>query len=286
MRRPLFSHCHPAVLFLYFFGAAALAMCTTNPLFVAVSLLCGTGYRFFLAGGRSVLKSLLFSLPALLLIAGFNALSGGLGLTVLFYLGETPVTAESLCYGLCMGGMLLSVLQWFACYQAAAGGDKLLSLFGRFLPTLSLMLSMICRYIPDTFRMAGEIRTAQTALLGAEPPGFRARLRRAARLSSVLVGWSLENALETARAMQAKGYAAGRRTRYDQERLSHGDAALFLLLLFLLLASGYAVLVPAAAFSFYPLLTSPTGGWWCLPYALFLLLPLFLEGRDWLRCRR
>ena len=285
MEHHLFSHCHPAVLFLYFGGAIVLAMCTTNPLFVVVSLLCGVGYRLFLKGVRPVLLSGLAFLPVLLLIAAFNAYSGGLGLTVLFYAGETPITAEALLYGFCMGGMLFSVLQWFSCYQAVAGSDKFLGLFGRFLPTLSMMLSMVFRYIPDTIRMAGEIRTAQTALLGAEPPGFRARLRRAARLSSVMVGWSLENALETAGAMQAKGYTAGRRTRYDQERLSHSDAGLLLVLGGLLLLSGYAVFGPAAAFDFYPLLTPLTAPLWCLPYALYLLIPLIWEGRDWLQCR-
>ena len=126
---------HPAVVFLYFAGAAGLCMCTLHPYYVLVSYLCGAILLGISCGMRRVLRQALVSLAVIGVTAAVNGLAGGLGLTVLFYLGGTPVIWESVFYGLCSGGMLAAVLQWFACYQRIMTGDKFLELFGRAFPT-------------------------------------------------------------------------------------------------------------------------------------------------------
>lgn len=289
MKKNCFSAYHPAVVFLYFAGAAGLCMCTLHPYYVLVSYLCGAILLGISCGMRRVLRQALVSLAVIGVTAAVNGLAGGLGLTVLFYLGGTPVIWESVFYGLCSGGMLAAVLQWFACYQRIMTGDKFLELFGRAFPTVSMMLSMVFRYIPDMLGKGREIRAAQMALTGGASGGKKEQMKEGVRLASVLMNWSMENSMETADSMQAREYGKAPRSRYVHERMSRSDYWLALVLTVLLAASAFGVFWPASEFSFYPFLGGAEAGSWFLPaYGIFLLIPAVLEGKElvwWMRLR-
>lgn len=290
MKRDMLSYAHPGVIFLYFAGVIGCAMCTMHPAFVAASLAVSGLYLSYLRGGMHYLKSLRYGLPVLAVVTLANGYFNNLGLTVLFYIGYRPITWEALVYGLCSGGMLLAVFQWFSCYQQVMSSDKFLSLFSRLLPTTSMMLSMVFRYIPDTIQKAREIQTAQLALTGGEPGDRKTRFRQGIRLASVLMGWSMENSIETADAMRSKCYGVRRRSRYEHERLTLFDRISLAILALLLAGSLWLFFGWAGQFAFYPRLSWPEGmlGWRLGLYILFLAWPLILEGREWLywRCCR
>lgn len=287
MKKDVLSYAHPAVIFLYFAGAVGCAMCTLHPAFVAVSLIVSGGYLAYLRGAAHYWRSLRYGLPVFLVIALANGFFNNLGLTVLFYIGYRPITLEALVYGLCSGGMLLAVLQWFSCYQEVMSSDKFLSLFSRPLPTTSMMFSMVFRYIPDTIQKAREIQTTQLALTGGAPESRKVRFRQGIRLASVLMGWSMENSIETADAMRSKGYGSRRRSRYEHERFTIYDRIALTVLALLLGASLWILFGWAGQFAFYPRISWPEGGWiWRLGlYGVFLAWPLILEGREWLQWR-
>ena len=92
--------------------------------------------------------------------------------------------------------------------------DKFLSLFGGIIPTIAMMLSMVFRYIPDTIRKANQINTAQNALLGNEKQDKKTRFNQGITLASSLMEWSMENSIETADSMRARGYLSGKRSHY------------------------------------------------------------------------
>ncbi|RZS94086.1 energy-coupling factor transporter transmembrane component T [Cuneatibacter caecimuris] len=289
MKKNCFSAYHPAVVFLYFAGAAGLCMCSLHPYYVLVSYLCGAVLLGISCGLRRVFRQVLATLAVVAVTAAVNGLTGGLGLTVLFYLGGTPVTWESVFYGLCSGGMLAAVLQWFACYQRIMTGDKFLELFGRGFPTVSMMLSMVFRYIPDMLGKGREIRAAQKALTGGKSGGKREQMKEGVRLASVLMNWSMENSMETADSMQAREYGKGPRSRYIHERMSRGDYRAALILAALLIVSAFGVFGKASEFVFYPFLGGMEAGICFLPvYGLYLLIPALLEGKEliwWMRLR-
>ena len=108
---------------------------------------------------------------------------------------------------------------------------------------------------------------------------------------TVLVGMTMEDAIETADAMRARGYSGMRRkkgparTAWQSRPLRAGDWAL--LVLFGALAAFSAGMMVLFRARFYPKMAIPAlPVWAAAPYALLLLFPLLIEGRDRLLWRR
>ncbi|MBC8533439.1 energy-coupling factor transporter transmembrane component T [Yeguia hominis] len=108
---------------------------------------------------------------------------------------------------------------------------------------------------------------------------------------TVLVGMTMEDAIETADAMRARGYSGMRRkkgparTAWQSRPLRAGDWAL--LVLFGALAAFSAGMMALFRARFYPKMAIPAlPVWAAAPYALLLLFPLLIEGRDRLLWRR
>ncbi len=224
-----FSRCHPLVNFLYFCFVIGFAMFCLHPICLGLSLLVSLLYAARLTGGKSLrtLRRLLpFAAFAVLLNAGFNHA----GLTVLFYLPTgNPVTGESILYGVASAAMLASVLLWFICWSAVMSSDKFLYLFGRVIPSLSLVLSMTMRFIPRFKAQFESVWESQKAL-GNEPDGegLLTRLRHVLQCFSAVITWSLENTVDTADSMRARGYGTARRTCYTNYRMDERDRTLLL----------------------------------------------------------
>lgn len=328
MKRQVFETYHPAVLFLYLFAAVVLSMVSMHPFFLGISLAAGCLYATVLKGARRFLRACGFFALLALVVALLNPLFGGAGATLLFYIGTRPVTLEALAYGLCSAGMLFSVLVWFQCWQELMTSERFYCLFGRFVPVLAMMVSMVLRFIPLVARRASQISEAQDALFGQagapckeqvkeagspedtvseENCGAGAKTRKVSagrrqrafhvRMATVLVGLTMENAIETADSMRARGYSGvprhGRkgpaRTSWQSRPLGAGDWALLVGFGCLAIFSAAMMLLPAFQARFYPRLVIPAlPVWAAAPYALLLLFPLLLEGRDrilW-RCSR
>ncbi|MBQ9994421.1 MAG: hypothetical protein IJP17_06895, partial [Clostridia bacterium] len=182
-------------------------------------------------------------------------------------------------------GMLLSMMIWFLCYCEVMSSDKFLALFGNVAPTISLLISMILRYIPDTMRRGEEIRTAQAAMLGGETLSRREKTAQGIRMASILMSWSMESSIETADSMRARGYGTARRTSAVYQPLCATDIILLCLLLAMTAAMCAILLLPRFKFEFYPVM-SPMhiSAAWCI-YPALLLIPLILEAKEVVSCR-
>lgn len=104
------------------------------------------------------------------------------------------------------------------------------------------------------------------------------RVKDRLRQSSVLMGWAIEDSLETADAMRARGWGARRqRTTYLPYRFTLRDAAV---LLVLTVAAGvciWASWTATNAYEFYPRL-APIRAWWgYVPYAVWMFVPAALH---------
>lgn len=114
-----------------------------------------------------------------------------------------------------------------------------------------------------------------------------ASLRDGARLTSTLVGWGMEDSLETADAMRSRGWASGRvRTTYQRQRFARADAAALAVVLGLGVACAACAYVAVSQYRFYPALSTLALWWGYVPYALFLFLPCFVVLGDRLRWMR
>lgn len=288
--RGAFAGLHPAVGFVWFAGVILFAMLFWHPLFLAVSLVCAVWIAVLLRGRRALGFCLKAALPLAVAAAVINPLFVHRGATVLFYLGGSAVTLEAACYGAAAGVMLAAVLVWFYCYNEVMTSDKFLYLFGRLIPATALLLSMTLRLVPRMSRQVSQIERAHRAVgLSARSGGVRDRARHGMRVLSILITWAMENAVETADAMKARGYGLPGRTSFSPYRFTARDAVFLALTvaeeLFLLTAFAWG----ATGASYYPLLRLSAGGAsfytaLCV-WAALCLLPPALQYREEIRWR-
>ena len=208
---------HPAVCFLFFFGAAALTMFFAHPAYLLASLALACCY-YFLLKGRAGLRFFFGMLAFCLLVGLINPLFSSRGERVLFtWLGGRPYTGEALFYGMTLGGMFLAVSLWFACYNQVMTGDKFTYLFGSRAPALSLVLCMALRFVPHFRGKARRIREGRRCI-GKDPAGRRRgeRMQAAVEILSALMSCALEDAALTADSMNSRGYGSGPRTRFPR----------------------------------------------------------------------
>lgn len=232
-RRDAFSACHPAVNLVYFGLVLGFSMVLMHPACLTVSLGAAMACAAVLEGQGAPKRSLRF-LPVAVLAAVVNTAFNHEGATILAYFPTgNPLTLESLLYGLAAAVMLWAALIWFSCCSAVMTTDKLVYLFGRVLPSLGLVISMALHFVPRLAEKFRQIREAQRCLGQDLTEGkLLQRLKKAVTLLSILLTWSLENAIETAYSMKGRGYGLPGRTAYSIYRFDRRDGAVLFWLLF------------------------------------------------------
>ena len=226
-----FSTFHPITNMVFFLGAILMGMFFIHPAFVALSILISVTYLLTLKKTKAF-KELLYMLFLFVLLSVINPVFDRLGATVLFELFGRPYTLEALIYGMSLGGMAIAVLCWFACYNAIMTSDKFIYIFGRIMPSISMILSMILRLIPNFAQKTRQISDARSSIgLARDTSANRKeKMRNGALVLSALAGWALEGGIITADSMQSRGYGTGKRTSFAKHRF---DARNNILLVFM-----------------------------------------------------
>lgn len=275
--RPIaFESCHAAVPTALFAGVVALSMLAVHPVLVAVSLAGALVFSLLARGAAATVRGLAWQLPLLALVCLANPLFSASGSTLLLKLGPRSVYLESLAYGATMGALMVAVVLWFEGAAAVLSQDRLLALAPRRARALPLLAGMVAQLVPQLLRRSRDVRAALAACTAAGPrPAAREALMRT---SSLLLSWSLEESLERADSMRARGWESGRsRTCYRPERLRGRDVvALCGIAALLAAAAAYAWLL-CADWRFYPRM-SGLGPWWAyVPAAALVCLPAAAE---------
>lgn len=278
MRQDAFSQYHPVTNFLFFLGAIGFAVVVQHPAYIALSVVCAGTY-YLLLTGRKGFQRILGMIPVFLVIAAVNPLLGSYGETVLFTLFGSPYSWEALCYGMAVAGIFVAMLLWFGCYSAVLTSDKFVCLFGSLIPSISLLLVMVLRMLPNLLRKAKQLSTARKCIgKGAgENSKAKEKLADGMNLISALTDWALEGSIVTADSMRARGYGTARRTNFRIYRFRTGDAMLLalqaMLILGVLVAGGMEA-------SFSPTLDFATPTWGLAAYGCYLLIPPVLHLKE------
>lgn len=231
----LFSRLHPAVNFAFFVSAIAFSMFCMNPVMLLISYLSALGFLIVLRG-INALKHAAFSLLAVLAVTVVNVAFNHQGATILLYVNDNPLTLESMFYGLASGVMFVSVILWFSCYNDVMTSDKFMCLFGEVIPSLSLIFSMVLRFVPRFRKQAKRISSAQKSIGKGMTGGVLSKLQNSLLMLTALLSWSLENAVDTADSMKSRGYGLTGRTAFSNYRFTLYDTVA--LSAILLLAAG------------------------------------------------
>ena len=232
--RDTFSSCHPTINFLYFALVLLFTMCFDHPLARFVSLAGALCYDLYLNGRKAAGFTLKYMVPMLLLTAIINPAFSHEGVTILRYFPNgNPLTLESIFFGASAALMLVAVVLWFACYNTVMTSDKFVYLFGRVIPALSLVLSMTLRFVPKFRAQIHSVSEAQRCVGRDISNGtLFQRFKNGITILSILVTWTLENAIETADSMRGRGYGLPGRTAYSIYRFDERDRLALLWLAF------------------------------------------------------
>lgn len=285
-----FSGYHPIINFLYYALVLLFSMCLMHPVYLIISLTGALAYDIYLKGRKAVRFAVMGLLPMAVIAALVNPAFNHEGQTILTYLPSgNPLTLESILYGVAAAVMLASVVLWFSSYNEIMSSDKFVYLFGRMIPALSLVLSMALRFIPKFKSQMDVVAEAQSCIGRDTKTGsVIRRVSNAIKIFSIMVTWSLENAIETADSMRSRGYGLPGRTAFSIYRFDDRDKNVLAWLIFCgaYILSGW--LAGGMYFRYYP--TVKTVLWMPLTisfmfvYLALVLTPVILdrkEDRQW-----
>ena len=247
-----FDRLHPITAFVYFMLLLLVAMLTMNPVIITICYLASVVFCGMLIGIRKLLSSLAYNIPIMLMIALTNPMFVHKGETILFFLNDNPVTKEAIVYGTFASMMIMSVFYLCRCYTEIMTSDKFIYLFGRVIPKLSLVLSMILAFIPKLKRKYKEIDEAQKALGIYATESYVDKIRSKMRVLSILLTNSLETSVDTADSMRARGYGLKGRTSYAIYRFTASDFTYLAFSIIFGVTTVVLIMLGASEFYYYP----------------------------------
>lgn len=235
MKQDAFSKLHPAVNLLFFIGAMCFGVLLQHPVYLLAGIFAGGVYYFFL-NGRKGMKNILLMIPLFIFVTLFNPIVNTRGVTVLFTYLDRPYTLEALIYGIAVAATFVLMLLWFGCYGKVLTGDKFTCLFGNLAPSLSLLLVMVFRMIPNLLQKAKQIIGARSSIGKgtAEKSSIKDKLSSGMTVVGVLTSWALEGSITTSDSMRSRGYGTAKRTSFTVYRMTKSDWLLSVIMLLLL----------------------------------------------------
>lgn len=280
-----FSKCHPVTNFLFFLGAICFGVLFQHPAYLLAAVLCA-GVYYLLLAGRKAIKTFLMLLPLLLIVAAVNPLFNTRGEHVLFSLFSRPYTLEALAYGFAVGAILVITLLWFGCYNHVMTEDKFTALFGNFAPSLSLLLVMVFRMIPNLISKAKQITNARRSIgKGAENAPLKEKLSHGMTVLLTLTGWALESSIQTADSMRSRGYGTTRRSSFQIYTMHASDWYLLAATLCTAAITVWGAAAGATAAEYTPAISAAPISLFLPIYCLYLLIPTFVHIKEVLLCR-
>lgn len=252
--RDSFSEYHPFINLIYFAFTISFSLVLTHPLAQGISLMCAVIYAVSINGKKSVIFLLKYCLPMVLLTAFINPAFNHEGATTLLYFPNgNPLTLESILYGFSAGVMIITSLMWFSSFNSVMTTDKFIYLFGKVIPALSLVLSMSLRFVPKFKSQMQTVTEAQRSIGRDVSNGsLFERTKTAIHIFSIMITWSLENAIETADSMKSRGYGLKGRTAFSIYRFEERDKYALLWLSFCGLFIIAGALLNAFGFRYFP----------------------------------
>ena len=282
-RMRFFGTLHPAVSMCYFVCVIGLTLACPHVVTVLLSLLGSTLFNLALRGRKAFGRTMRFVLPMFLIVCIGNPLVNHRGVTMLCLLFNQWITLEAIVYGVVTACSLAAIILWFGCYQEVMTSDKFLYLFGKVAPATALLITSALRFIPQMQQNAAQVKQSRAMLQDNSPRLFQ-KLAHAIQNLSALLGMSMENAVQTADSMKARGFGARRRTTFHLFRFDARDARTLALILTL-----FGICVVARCYGhgymeYYPRITALTMGASSMTmfilFAALMLLPSILEAKE------
>ena len=287
MKNDAFSGFHPGVNLAFFVAALGLTMFIQQPVYLLISMVSGCAYLLYLQGKKGFLRQVGYLVPILIMMAIMNPVFNHEGVTVLWYLpNDNPITLEAICFGLASAVMMGASIVWFNCCNTVFTSDKIIYLFGRVIPALSLMISMTLRFVPRFKNFLQSVLRTQQAM--HKPENTKEKLQQAMAAFSATVSWAMEQSIVSADSMKSRGYGLFGRTAFSIFIFEKRDGITLFVLFLLCAGAAIPHLVGLMGWTYYPSMTGellgPVQILAYLCYGGMCNLPLIInlmEDRKW-----
>lgn len=277
-----FDSYHPAINFIYFTAAVLCTVSFHHPAFLAISYMAAFLYSVKLNGRRSLIFNVCL-IPLIVVYALYYSYYNHFGVTNLRtnFIGN-QITLEAVAVGCVRGVTAAAVLMIFSCIFAVVSSDKVIYLFGRISPRLSLFLSILLRFVPRVKERGRKIELSRRGIgKGCGQGGLWQRVRHTCGFVSILITWTLEDFVESAASMKCRGYSLRGRTAFSIYRFDNRDRSLVIAMFFCLTVTGMAAALNQTSMIYQPEIIvnriTPLSFFFYGVYALFLLLPMLLQ---------
>ena len=277
-----FDSYHPMINLIYFVAAITCTISFGQPVFLAISFVCAFVYSVKLGGIKTFFLNLAFTLFAFGYAAWYSYYNH-FGITNLRvnFIGN-QITLEALVYGFVLGITVAAVLMWLCCVFMLITADKIVYLFGRISPKLSLFLSILLRTVPRVKTRARRIEISREGIgRGVKQGNLWQKFCHLLSLFSILITWTLEDFVESSNSMKSRGYSLRGRTAFSIYRFDNRDRALVIVFFWCLTFVMMAVLFNQTDIYYEPQIImnriTPLSVIFYTAYAFFLLLPFVLQ---------
>ena len=307
-----FSRYHPVVNLIFYLLVLGTTMFQMSVGLVFISLFSAVVYYFMLKKTEG-LKYCTVVVGIIIVSAIINPLFSHKGGTLLFYLFTgNPVTLESIIYGLISAIIIGAMLLWFSTFNQVMGVERILGAIGKVLPNVSLLITMIMRFIPQYTRHQRKVSMVNKVnkrnygekinLLNREKTEkenvIEARKRQkkkngidkiidsikeGSRTFSITTTWALENSIYTADSMKARGFGPGRRTNYSTYKFQKRDYLLMGWLVILWLVVVFSLEREKVYTYYYPFIQVKNNVVVYLIYGLLCLTPVLINVKEEIR---
>ena len=277
-----FDSYHPVINLIYFTGAIASAVMFDHPVFVMIAYISAFVYSVKLRGIRGLVLDLCL-IPLMLGYTWLYSYYNHFGVTPLKEnLIGNHITLEAVAYGLQIGVSAAAVIMLASCLLAIFSADKVVYLFGRVSPKLSLFLSIILRCLPRLAKQAGRVDDAQAGIgKGRRQGALWKRAANCVRMVSVLITWFMESVVESAQSMKSRGYSLKGRTAFSIYRFDNRDRSYVVFTFLCITLTLMAVTLDQTHIYYDPQLImnriTPVSYIFYTAYACFMMSPMLLQ---------
>ncbi|AHN21830.1 energy-coupling factor transporter transmembrane protein EcfT [Lysinibacillus sphaericus] len=276
-----FETFHPIVLFSFFVATIGLSMIFMHPIYLTITIFSAISLNIALRR-QLFFKDWKLYVPLFFLMAIINPMISHNGQLVLLYVNGNAITVEAILYGIAIATMIVAIMLWFSCYNVMMTSDKFIYLFGKVSPSLSLTLSISLRLVPRFRHQLTQIVQAQKVIgMDFTTGSLWHRIKCTVQILSILITWALDNAIDTADSMKARGYGVKKRTAFSIFIFERRDGFVLAMIILLFFSNLVASFIGTTTYYFYP--TFGAVKWdiasilFYISYVILLSIPLVFE---------
>ncbi len=283
-----FESYHPIIQFLYFTAAITCTITFDHPVFMGIAYVVSFVWSVKLNGRRAIVFNSCL-IPGLLLYTVWYASYHHFGVTNLWQnrIGNW-ITLESIVYGLVLGIKIATVLMELSCVFAIVTADKVVYLLGRISPNLSLFLSILLRSVPRIKQQVQKISAARHGMgKGIDQGNIVQRFFHYIEIGSIIITWVIEQWVECASSMKARGYSLKGRTAFSIYRFDDEDRGITIALVFCIMLTyiaynaGVTNMLYDPMICWNPITIGAIASY--IIYTIFLLMPFEIEILDFIK---